>query len=58
MSASSYFRSKQEHCGVLQNFPRVLNGFPHFCVLVGEQHVMLQTILTFAGKKRCPTNLM
>lgn len=51
MSASSHFRSKQEHCGVLQNFPRVLNGFLHFYGLAGKQHVLSQTILTSLEKK-------
>lgn len=51
MSASSHFRSKQGHCSVLQNFPRVLNRFRHLSVMAGKQHVVSQTILTSLGKK-------
>lgn len=40
MSASSRFRSKQEHCGVLQNFSRVLNGFLYSGALAGKQHAV------------------
>lgn len=57
MSASSRFRSKQEHCGVLQNFPRVLKGFLYSGVLAGRQHTVSQTILSLL-EKRCSTNLV
>lgn len=57
MSASSRFRSKQEHCGVLQNFSRVLNGFLYFGALAGKQRAVSQTILSFLGK-RCSTKWM
>lgn len=53
MSAPSHFRSKQEHCRVLQNFSRVLNEFLHFSVLAGKQRVLSQVILTSLEKKMC-----